>query len=125
MNIQNRQFLQNIKGIGYGKQLDEQAGSMFPTGQMARILDTNEQSTDRRQPAPKGSGGQGDNGGPAGGRIQTDVGGETPLTDEQQLAYLIANWNTTPNAVNVLMSILGAWSNGSPPPLADVLAQVA
>lgn len=40
MNIQNRHFLRNIKGVGYGKK------------------DVHEQSTSPMMPAPKGSGGQ-------------------------------------------------------------------
>ena len=42
MNIQNRHFLSKINGVGYNKpqpeQLNEQAGSIFPSGQLSKVL---------------------------------------------------------------------------------------
>ena len=78
-------------------------------------------------PAPKGSGGQDDDdkGPKLDAWINTGGDDDTPSsTDEQRLAKLMAGWTNNPNAMADLLALLGNWSNGSPPPLADIIAQV-
>ena len=84
MNIQNRQYLNNICGIGYNKS-NEQFVGRDPRGGIAGRPDH------PQQPAPTlGSG----------------------MNDAQYLQYLIANWDNLENAQGLLNALLAGWGQG-------------
>ena len=106
MNIQNRQYLNNIKGIGYN--VSEQIGS-----------DPQDPPTADPRRALRGTGGGGQKKRP---RPEIDSGG--PSTDEEMLQWIIDNWDNNPNSLNLLLNLLANWGAGSPPPLHSIIAQV-
>jgi hypothetical protein len=99
MTIQNRQFLNNIRGIGYNR-LNEQAGSMLPQGAMAKLLGGgNKGKSSRRKKrggqynfgdfmtALRANWGQEIGGGMADGDANSDE-----IVDVQDILYILNHW---------------------------------
>jgi len=125
MNIQNRHFLSKINGVGYNKpqpeQLNEQAGSMFPSGQMSKVLSELSPMTPKG-PFPSPSAkytSPPETGGPLRYRPPTKgtkFGTSNRRTFDRPLPPLppilqdlLANWDE--GSIDELLAILGNWGN--------------
>ena len=128
MTIQNRHYLQKINGIGHRRQqLDEQAGSLFPQGQLARVL--GEQGSRRRNGRGQQQGlppngarpnGARPNGAARGGLPGSQIGSVRPGSIsaakpngqsvwQQRLEDVLADWDNNPNAMQDLLDLLDNW----------------
>jgi len=102
--------------IGENNQLGmtKQAGSMFPSGQMSKVL------AEQLPLSPQMAGPSGRPGTHASKSIRpmgTGVGNDPPpSSDQQRLDELLAGWADNPNAMADLLALLGQWGANSPAP---------